>query len=184
MAAQLTWSEFDALRAQRSAELATGPSAFLGQQPAQGLGDGLPPLLVRLGTGSVGPERGLAPVAESLEHCTAGVRVAVEVVGDAWRRPARVGQQNDLQTIADRGRQGGPAQNLKFGTKRSVELDTDHTSLYASTSGCLAASGSSCRLDQAWVVRAARSCSRLWRSTKQETYPSPGLDGPRDLQTE
>src|SRR5947209_1302224 len=64
--------------------------------------------------------------------------MAAEVFGDAWRRPTRVGKQDDFQAIASGSRQVGVPQRVQFRTGSVIKMDAYHALLYAAPASCLA----------------------------------------------
>jgi hypothetical protein len=125
------------LGAEGVGQLPGGPSPVLADQRGEPPGHRRPPGVVRGGAGGVGAERLRPPITEPLEGGPNGVRVAIEVAGDARRRPAGVREQDHLQAIPCDGREVGAAESLKFGTLSVREVSAKHETFYASPARCL-----------------------------------------------
>src|SRR5262249_3897215 len=90
-------------------QLPAGPGAVLAEQLGQLVGHSGPTGVVRLGAGLVGVQGLGASGGEALEGGPDGMRMAAQVLADAWRRPAGSGQEDHFQTGPGHGGAGEAA---------------------------------------------------------------------------
>src|SRR5262245_4439921 len=118
----LAWAEGD-VGPQRLGQLPAGPGASLAEQGREPVGDGLSALLVGRRPRALRLQGGDATLAKALEGGAGGMWMTAEMAGNAWRRPAGVGEQDHVEAVAGGVGQVGMAQTAKFAARGAVELD-------------------------------------------------------------
>ena len=129
VATDLAWAQVHSLGPEGLGQLAGGPGPVLADQVAERRGDVLTPGEIGRRATTPGEEGVASPAAEVVQEIQDGAVGIAEVLGDAGGLPARIGEGDHLQAIADLGREVLSAQALEFVAGRVIEMDVDHTEL-------------------------------------------------------
>ncbi len=129
VAADLPGTEDNPLLGESLVELPTGPGSLLGEQASQLLGHPVEVDGVRDGSRAKRVQRVEAAGQERLEDVANGLAAHTQVDGDPRGRPARVGEEDDLDTVTDPWRDRVPPQGLEFITGCVVNWCANYTEL-------------------------------------------------------